>query len=115
MRVAAALGLLLMVAAGGGWLATLPDRPEPGPAPVSWSPGGGPPTLVDAIGLAQQRYAGTVIDAELRLAAARDTGNDLYEIKLLTGQGQVLRIRIDATDGSFLEVDGHGLVEARRP
>ena len=39
----------------------------------------------------------------------------VYEVRLLTAHGHILRIRVDAYTGAFLEVDGHGFIEALRP
>jgi len=108
--------LVLLLGTGFWWLGGLqPGSPGAVSSPAGWDPAAGPLSLVQAIELSQQRYAGEVIDAELKSVRGEDDGGGMYEIRLLTGPGNVLRIRIDASDGSFLEVDGHGLVEARRP
>jgi hypothetical protein len=97
----AALLALALLAGGSGWASELPRSGL---------------ELDQALARVQQRYQGRVIDAELKSAKPRDAGAvAVYEVRLLTPAGNVLKIRIDAADGRFLEVDGRGLVEARRP
>ncbi len=60
-----------------------------------------------------ERYVGEVIDIEVD--ADDDDDDIVYQVRLLTERGNVIRIEIDAVTGAFLEVDGHGFIEALRP
>lgn len=61
------------------------------------------------------RYVGTVVEAELKRGRPDELADVVYELRLLTPQGNMLRIRVDAANGDILEVDGRGLTRARRP
>ncbi len=61
------------------------------------------------------RYVGTVVEAELKRGRPDEFTDVVYELRLLTPQGNMLRIRVDAANGDILEVDGRGLTRARRP
>ncbi|MGQ2908974.1 MAG: PepSY domain-containing protein [Aliihoeflea sp.] len=68
--------------------------------------------LSEIIAAVGERYHGEVVAAEVV------AGNDpdlYYELRLITPAGNVLRIRIDAFTAAFIEVDGRGLVDARKP
>jgi len=58
------------------------------------------------------RFDATVIDADLMQARK---GRVVYEVRLLSRQGNVIRIELDAVTGAFLDIEGHGFVEAQRP
>ena len=58
------------------------------------------------------RFDGTVIDADLMQARK---GRVVYEVRLLSRQGNVIRIQLDAATGAFLDIEGHGFIEAQRP
>ncbi len=64
------------------------------------------------------RYVGKVIDADVTGVRRREIEDRrsgvVYEIRLLTAKGHIIRIRIDAYTGAFLEVDGHGFLDALR-
>lgn len=65
------------------------------------------------IEIVASRYVGEVIDADV---VAEDGDDDvIYEVRLLTRTGNILRIRVDGEDGHFEGVDGHGFIEALRP
>lgn len=65
------------------------------------------------------RYVGSVIDVDIKGQRRREIEDErsgvVYEVRLLTTNGHILRIRVDAYTGAFLEVDGHGFIEALRP
>lgn len=64
------------------------------------------------------RYRGRLIGAGVARPTPheRDLGAALvYEFRLLTPQRNLLRIRMDARSGRFLEVAGRGQVQALRP
>ncbi|WP_378945091.1 PepSY domain-containing protein [Paracoccus sp. R86501] len=64
------------------------------------------------------RYAGRPIAIELvpPFPPERDMDVQLvYRVRLLTEGRDLLDIRLDARDGRFLEVAGHGQLQARRP
>ncbi len=63
------------------------------------------------------RYAGRLVGAEIRRPSPREheLGAALvYEFRLLTPEGNLLRIRLDARTGRFLEVAGRGQLQALR-
>lgn len=70
-----------------------------------------------AVEIATARFDGRVIAARLLPPTAdeREHGTVLvHELRLMTRNHDVLRIRLDARNGSFLEVAGAGLAKARR-
>lgn len=74
-------------------------------------------SLRHAIEIASARFDGRVIAARLTGPSPheRDRGVALvHELRMLTPARDVLRIRIDARSGAFLEVAGAGLTKARR-
>lgn len=77
------------------------DRPRRGIVP-----------LAAVLARVNARYDGTVLDADVR--GDRD-GRLAYEIRFLTRRGNVIQIRLDAGTGEFLEVEGHGFVDALKP
>ncbi|ROP84046.1 YpeB-like protein with putative protease inhibitory function [Stella humosa] len=60
----------------------------------------------------EARFDGTVLDADVR--AGRD-GRVVYEVRFLARRGNLLQIRLDAATGAFLDIDGHGFIEAIKP
>lgn len=73
--------------------------------------------LSRAVGIATARFKGRVIAA--RLVPPNPTERDrgvvlVHELRLLTPWRDVLRIRLDARNGDFLEVAGAALSKARR-
>lgn len=76
-----------------------------------------PIPLPKAAEIVATRYDGRLIAARLTgpRATERALGAELVEeLRLLTPQGNVLMIRLDARTGRFLEVAGVGQTEARR-
>ncbi|WP_311063494.1 hypothetical protein [Halomonas sp. DWK9] len=69
----------------------------------------------DAIATVKQRYEGELLDIEMKSGRGWENSEQVYELRLLTAQGSVLKIRIAREDGRFLEIDGSGQVEARLP
>jgi uncharacterized membrane protein YkoI len=69
----------------------------------------------DAIDRVLERYEGEIVEAELKRGRPGEYTDIVYEMRLLTAQGNMLRIRVDAASGDILEVDGRGLTRARRP
>ena len=70
-----------------------------------------------AVEIATARFEGRVIAARLTGPAPheRERGVVLvHELRLMTPGRDVLRIRLDARNGDFLEVAGAGLTKARR-
>ncbi|BBK33557.1 hypothetical protein STHU_41910 [Allostella humosa] len=53
-----------------------------------------------------------MLDADVR--AGRD-GRVVYEVRFLARRGNLLQIRLDAATGAFLDIDGHGFIEAIKP
>ncbi len=81
------------------------------------TPGGAQSALTvdDAIAVVQQRYEGELLDIEMKSGRGWENSEQVYELRLLTAQGNVLKIRIAREDGRFLEIDGRGQIEARLP
>ncbi|MFC3528288.1 PepSY domain-containing protein [Paracoccus mangrovi] len=70
-----------------------------------------------AVEIALARFDGRVIAARLTgpLPGERERGVVLVqELRLLTPDRDVLRIRLDARTGAFLDVAGRGLAKARK-
>lgn len=70
--------------------------------------------LGEAIAVARARFRGEVIAAEIAPGRPHERTAAVYAIRLLTPGGALLRVRVDAADGRFLEAEGRGLAEARR-
>ncbi|MCC7272359.1 MAG: PepSY domain-containing protein [Alphaproteobacteria bacterium] len=68
--------------------------------------------LAVALERVERRFRGTVLDADIRPGPK---GRLAYEVRFLTPAGNLLQIRLDAVTGRFLEIDGHGFVEAQKP
>ncbi len=60
----------------------------------------------------ERRFRGAVLDADIQPGPK---GRLAYEVRFLTTAGNLLQIRLDAVTGRFLEIDGHGFVEAQKP
>jgi uncharacterized membrane protein YkoI len=71
-------------------------------------------SIAQAMEQAQRRFEGTVIEAALVRGSPSELTDFVYELRMLTPRGDVLKIRVDASDGTILEADGRGLVDARR-
>ena len=69
--------------------------------------------IITAIAAATARFEGRVIAADL-LEGRDDEPRSVYSLRLLTPAGDVIEVRIDAEAGRIIEVNGRGLVEARR-
>lgn len=69
----------------------------------------------EAIEIVQQRYQGELLDVDMKSGRGWEQSEQVYEMRLLTEQGNVLKIRLAREDGRFLEIDGRGQVEARQP
>lgn len=72
-------------------------------------------TVNEAIEIVQQRYEGELLDVDMKSGRGWEQSEQVYEMRLLTPQGNVLKIRLAREDGRFLEIDGRGQIEARRP
>jgi outer membrane lipoprotein-sorting protein len=75
------------------------------------------PTLgiVEAMEAAATRFEGRIVAAELTEGRPAEATASVYEFRMLTSAGDILRIRVDAANGDILDVDGRGLMAARRP
>lgn len=107
MRIASALLAGLLAAA-----APAPAQ-DVQPLPHDFAP----LPLHDAVRLVAERYHGRLIAARLSMPTRHEDGlgvDLVRELRLLTPQGHLLTIRIDARDGQFLEVAGIGQTEARK-
>lgn len=70
--------------------------------------------LQDVLARISERYRGRAIAADLVSGRANEPTDLVYEIRWLTPGNAVLRIRMDAVGGGFLEIDGRGQTEARK-
>ncbi|RUT29363.1 hypothetical protein EMQ25_14685 [Arsenicitalea aurantiaca] len=73
-----------------------------------------PLPITAAMAAATGRFAGRIIGAELVAGRPEEMTDMVYAFRMLTDGGDILAIRVDARDGTILEVDGRGLVAARR-
>lgn len=129
--IGAAATLVLIGAALGGWDVPPPPRPaaldhgqrrHPPPEPPSIEFEDAVPTfpvvsLREAIRAASGRYRGRVIAAGLSGPRPEEAARGVqlvYVLRLLTPEQDLLLVRLDARDASFLEVAGNDLVRARR-
>ena len=71
--------------------------------------------LAEAVRRVEARYQGRMIEAEIVPGRPHEATPVVFALHWLTPRGDVLRIRVSATDGALLDVDGHGMIEARRP
>jgi uncharacterized membrane protein YkoI len=55
-------------------------------------------------------FAGQLLEVELE----KDDGRWVYEIELLTPQGNVIELTYDARSGALLETEGRGVAAARK-
>lgn len=98
----------------------MPQAPDTTPdlwAPDLWAEGFRPLPFHRIAEAAAARYHGRLVGAETRPPHPheRELGAELvYEFRLLTPARNLLVIRMDARDGRFLDVAGHGQIEARR-
>jgi uncharacterized membrane protein YkoI len=60
------------------------------------APGNGSISLDEAVSSARERYPGRVLSAETR----RENGRERHSIRILTDDGQVRRLQIDAQSGN---------------
>jgi hypothetical protein len=65
-------------------------------------------TILDWI---EQRYVGRIVEVELE----DDDGELIYEVDLLSPQGDLIEFEFDARSGEMLDIDGHDPEAARRP
>jgi len=73
-----------------------------------------PPAAATTI--ARERFEGDVLDVRLDDAEDDEAVEEIYEVKLLTQRGIVIRVRIDAESGRYLSAAGDDLASAiRRP
>lgn len=89
-------GLMLLLAAG-----PVPASPQPHPLLLIAQRGhadNGGISLDEAVRRARQQYKGKVLSAE----TIRVDGRKIYRIKILTKNGRVKRIRIDARTGQTI-------------
>lgn len=92
---------------------------------LDWAPEFGPPlaqefrviALRRAIEIASARFHGRVIAARLTGPTPNERARGavlVQELRMLTPARDVLRIRLDARTGDFLEVAGRGVTRARK-
>lgn len=76
-----------------------------------------PLPLHEAARRVSQRYSGRLVAADTRPPHPQEHELGVmlvYEFRLVTPARQILRIRVDARDGRFLEVAGRGQIGALR-
>lgn len=69
--------------------------------------------LARAFAIAEDRYRGRALDGTI-VRGRKHEPDLVYVITFRTDAGDILRIRIDAETGAFLEVAGRGQAEALR-
>jgi uncharacterized membrane protein YkoI len=65
-------------------------------------------TIIDKT---ERDYPGQIIEVELE----RDNGRWLYEIKLLREGGTLIKLKVDAGDGTLLGIKGRDIAPATTP
>ena len=73
--------------------------------------------LSELLGRLETMYEGDVIEVELEDADFTGPNGDvifLYEIKILTPQGNLVKLKFDAKNLELLTVDGHDSEKARK-
>lgn len=74
--------------------------------------------LIQLLEKVESLYQGTVLEVELETDEHQVLSDDgralIYEIKLLTPQGNVVKLEFDAKTLELLEVDGHDSEKARK-
>lgn len=70
--------------------------------------------IEDLVARVVERYDAQLIDASLTSGRRHENTSAVQELRFMTRQGHVLRVRFDAVTGDWLEVDGRGQIEARR-
>ncbi|KKB08049.1 PepSY domain-containing protein [Devosia chinhatensis] len=70
--------------------------------------------ITGAMAAVTARFDGQIVAAELQPGRPEDMTDIVYAFRLLTARGDILALRVDAMSGQILEVDGRGLVDARR-
>lgn len=116
MKCVLHLCALLATAVGAGFAHAAPAFEPASPIVLAQlqAPREGMIDVRSAIDSVLARYIGTVVEAELKRGRPDEFTDVVYELRLLTPQGNMLRIRVDAANGDILEVDGRGLTRARR-
>ncbi|MCX7644898.1 MAG: hypothetical protein N2Z62_06325, partial [Rhodobacteraceae bacterium] len=71
--------------------------------------------LPEIVSRVEARYLGRMIEAEVVRGRAHENADIVYLLRWQTPRGDILRIRVSAVDGALLDVDGQGMIEARRP
>lgn len=66
--------------------------------------------LAEVLSAVKRDFAGEVVEVELE----RERGRWVYEVKLLTEQGGILKLDYDARAATLLRARGPGVDEARR-
>ncbi|SDG12823.1 hypothetical protein [Pelagibacterium luteolum] len=102
MKDARALILALMIILSSGASALAQDRAD---------------TVLDinrAIAVVTERFEGQIVAAEIADGRPHERVPLVFDFRLLTPQGAILRIRVDPFAWVIVDVDGYGLVDARR-
>lgn len=100
--VAAGIALLLAVAAGSFFLGRHYAAPRQPEFSIDAALQGKPMIEVrTAIALATRHVAGEVLKVELE----REDGRFVYEVKVLSEDGHVREVELDAQDGSLIEIE----------
>jgi uncharacterized membrane protein YkoI len=70
--------------------------------------------LKDILAKIDKQFSGRVLDAKLT-DLEHGLHGWIYSITFLTPQDNVLVLKVDAGTGVILEIEGHGIEEARKP
>lgn len=72
-------------------------------------------SLPEIVSRVEARYLGRMIETEVVRGRPHENADIIYLLRWQTPRGDILRIRVSAVDGALLDVDGPGMIEARRP
>ncbi|WP_127144142.1 hypothetical protein [Pelagibacterium montanilacus] len=70
--------------------------------------------ITRAMDVVTERFAGRIVAAELADGRPEEGVPVVFDFRLLTETGAILRVRVDPFASIIVDVDGYGLVEARR-
>lgn len=65
-------------------------------------------SLSEALGVIEKEYPGNILEVELEEEDDFNPPEFLYEIKVLTVQGDVIKVKLHAKTLEIVEVKGHG-------
>lgn len=70
--------------------------------------------LADALRIIERQYPGEILEVELEEEDDFNPPVFLYEIKVLSAQGEVLKVKLHAKDLEIIEVKGHDKKKSKK-